>query len=106
MGEAVKIIVENTKVRETAGTSKKTGKDFLIREQRALLHGDRIRGEVRLMLEQEQEPYPPGEYEIDLERSVYIGSYQSLRFNPVLVAATKTHTGPSAVSGPRMPSAA
>lgn len=93
----MKVIVENTQVYEKAGTSQKTGKDYLIREQKALIHGDRIRGEVKLLLERDQVPYEPGEYDIDIEKSVYIGKFQSFGFSPVLTRK---------VQGPRLGAAA
>lgn len=95
----MKVIIESTAVTVKAGTSPRTGKDYSIREQRAFLHGERIRGEIKLNLEGDQPPYPVGEYGFDLEKSVYIGRFQSFGFSPVLVPLEKVQALP--VQGPR-----
>lgn len=84
---AMKVVVESTQVEVKSGVSQKNGKPYEIREQRALIVSDRLRGEVKLLLEKDQAPYAVGDYVFDLERSIYIGSFQSLRFAPVLVPA-------------------
>lgn len=82
----MKIIVEATEVRTRSGISSKTGKPWQMHEQSALLRGERVMGEIRLDLEAADKPYPVGEYEIDFERSIGIGSYGSVTFRPVLKA--------------------
>lgn len=78
------ISFETTKVNVRSGISQRTGKPYTMRSQIALLKGSRVMGEVEIMLQDDQQPYTVGDYEIDLERSIYIGAFRSLRFNPVL----------------------
>lgn len=61
----MKIEIKSAEVREKAGTSKRTGRPYSIREQSAYLH---VAGEaypVRCVLQVEDgaEPYAPGVYE-------------------------------------------
>lgn len=85
-----KIIVETTKVKEIKGNSKKDGRPYCLRSQKALYRGERLVGEIEMLLEDDQPPYAEGTYELDLERSLSIGSFGRLMFRPVLKADAAT----------------
>ena len=70
------VTIESTKVRENSG--EKNGKPWRIREQPAFLRGERVAGEINLILEEGQAPYALGDYELDVERSVKIGRWGRL----------------------------
>ena len=61
----MKIEVKSAEVGVKSGVSKKNGKPYSIREQRAWLHNasDPYPQGCVLQLEDSQEPYPPGMYE-------------------------------------------
>lgn len=85
----MKITIETNIVKTRDGVASRTGKPYSMRTQAAFLRGDRVAGEIELLLANDQQAYQLGDYEIDLERSVTIGNFGSLRFNPVLKPQVK-----------------
>lgn len=81
----IKVLDSNINIR--SGVSAKNGKEYTIREQQAYLIGDLERGEITLMLTDKQEPYPPNDYQFDLERSIKRGRFGQLEIRPVLIPA-------------------
>jgi hypothetical protein len=82
----MKVIIESSAVRNRSGVSAK-GRPYSMNIQRGLLKGERSAGEIEIILDDGQQPYPEGEYTFDWERCITIGSFGSLRFSPVLVSS-------------------
>lgn len=82
------ITIESNVVKTRDGVSSRTGKPYSMRTQTAFLRGDRVAGEIELLLGSDQAAYALGDYELDLERSITIGNFGSIRFNPVLKPQT------------------
>jgi hypothetical protein len=94
----LKISVESTVVDTKSGTSAKTGKPYLIREQEAWMYGYDRDGQphkhpqrIRLTLDDDQQPYALGAYILD-PASVYVD-----RFNQIAIRA---RLRPAAASAP------
>lgn len=85
----MKIIVESEIVSTRSGVSQRTNKPYTMREQKALLKGDRLAGEISLQLADDQSPYPVGEYDIDFERSVGLSRFGQLEIRAVVLKAGK-----------------
>jgi hypothetical protein len=75
----MKVIIESAEVFQK-DISKDAGKPFVIRWQEGLLDGARIRGECHVELKEGASAYPPGSYEIDLDRSISFGKYGRVEF--------------------------
>lgn len=89
----VKIEIVSTTVNEKAGTAKRTGKQYHIREQGAYVHvldeaGKPARYPVACVvpLEEDAPPYQPGMYQID-PRSVYVGDFQRVQIGRLRLMA-------------------
>lgn len=79
----LKVIFENSEASSRSGTSR-DGRPYTIRSQEARLVGELIAGPITVSLTDTQPPYPPGEYLLDLDKSVRIGQYGSLQISPRL----------------------
>ena len=84
----LKIQVETMVVDAKNGTSAKTGKPYFIREQEAWMFGFDREGKphphtqrIRLTLDDDQQPYPVGTYQLD-PASIYVD-----RFNQIAIRA-------------------
>lgn len=84
----LKIQVETMVVDAKNGTSAKTGKPYSIREQEAWMYGFDREGKphphpqrIRLTLDDDQQPYPVGTYQLD-PSSIYVD-----RFNQIAIRA-------------------
>jgi len=84
----LKIQVETMMVDAKNGTSAKTGKPYSIREQEAWMYGFDREGKqhphpqrIRLTLDDDQQPYPVGTYQLD-PSSIYVD-----RFNQIAIRA-------------------
>lgn len=84
----LKIQVETMIVDAKNGTSAKTGKPYSIREQEAWMFGFDREGKphphpqrIRLTLDDDQQPYPVGTYQLD-PASIYVD-----RFNQIAIRA-------------------
>lgn len=84
----LKIQVETMMVDAKNGTSAKTGKPYSIREQEAWMFGFDREGKphphpqrIRLTLDDDQQPYPVGTYQLD-PASIYVD-----RFNQIAIRA-------------------
>ncbi|NJD23900.1 MAG: helix-destabilizing protein [Betaproteobacteria bacterium] len=95
----LKISVETSAFDLKQGTSAKTGKDYRIREQEAWAYTFDRSGKpnkhpirVRLTLDDDQDPYQIGEYELD-PASLYVDRFGQLalraRLRPVIKSAAK-----------------
>ncbi|MDT8385161.1 MAG: single-stranded DNA-binding protein [Gammaproteobacteria bacterium] len=74
-----KIEIKTTEIDVFTGNSKKTGNPFSIRNQFGWIH---LRDkpypmELKIQLDDQQQPYPPGEYQVD-EKSFVIDRFQNL----------------------------
>jgi hypothetical protein len=80
----MKIIIDDTKVNTKTGTTTK-GQPYTIRSQIAYVDlGKRYPAEIKIRLEGEQPPFQPGDYDIDLNESVYVSKYGSLAMSEEL----------------------
>ena len=75
----MKILIESTTLRQIV--SKKDGTVYF--QQAALVRGERLAGPTSFFVEKNN-PYPVGEYEMDLERCFSFGSFGRLEFTPIL----------------------
>jgi len=80
LGENMKIVIDSDLVITRSGVSSRTDKPYTMREQRMRVMSDYLRGPAVINLAENQQPYPPGEYDIDLEQSVSIGNFGSIQF--------------------------
>lgn len=85
----LRVVVESAEVSEKSGTSPKTGKPYRIREQGAyifLLGADakekKFPTHMRINLDDDQAPFPPGEYSLAMT-SLYVGRFDALRVGRV-----------------------
>lgn len=81
----LRVVVESAQVTEKSGVSPKTQKPYRIREQGAyifLLGADgkekKFPAQLRINLDDDQSPYPPGEYSLSLT-SLYVGRFDALQ---------------------------
>jgi hypothetical protein len=94
---SMKVIIENSTVNERSGN--KNGRNWTMRTQDGRLQSPYLAGRIELTLNDNQPAYQPGEYELDLEKSLEIGSFGSLRvgrqlhLTPVKGAALFGKTG-------------
>ena len=81
-----RIEIESTQVKERSGRSERTGREYNIREQQALLFkvGSRYPDKIKITLDEDARPYPVGVYELD-DESFYPSRFGSLEVRPVLV---------------------
>jgi hypothetical protein len=81
-----RIEIESTQIKERSGKSERTGREYNIREQQALLFkaGSRYPDKIKITLDEDARPYPVGVYELD-DESFYPSRYGSLEVRPVLV---------------------
>ena len=88
----MRLKVKSAQVFERKVVSNKNGKEYKFREQEALVTlGDETRIVV-VSLEQDQAPYPPGEYDLletsfDVDRDRRLAFKRRLALKPVAVAA-------------------
>jgi hypothetical protein len=81
----MKVTIDNTEVSERSGTTAQ-GKPYRIRTQLGYADlGKRYPSEVRIRLKDDAQAYAPGEYSIDLGKSVYVSKYGSLALSEELV---------------------
>jgi hypothetical protein len=73
---SMKVIIENSTVNERSGN--KNGRNWTMRTQEARLQSPLLAGRIELTLRDGQQPYSPGEYDLDLEKSLEIGLYGTL----------------------------
>ena len=83
----MKIEIESTKIEERTGTSERTGRGYVIREQQALMFkdGERFPDKIKLNLQAGQSAYQVGIYDLD-DKSFGLSRYGSIECRPVLVA--------------------
>ena len=86
----MKVVIENSTVSVRSGST--NGRDWTIRTQSARVVSDLWAGPIEIQLSDGQDPYSPGEYQLDLERSVRIGSFGRLEITRTLhlTAVSKT----------------
>ena len=88
----IKIEVKSAEVTTKSGIAAKTGKPYSIREQEAWAFLCSVTGpqpypsRTVLNLEDDQPPYPPGQYTIDAS-SIYVGDFGSLRLGRLRLKA-------------------
>jgi len=92
------IEIDSNEVKTRSGTSAKTGKDYNIREQTAYAHipGQRYPQQIKLMLEDNQMPYPVGKYQLD-PSSFYVGRFDDLQIRVKLANLPASGSKPQAV---------
>lgn len=78
-------------VRIQSGTSKRTGNPYSIRKQEAWYHNgsDPYPTRIEINLDDNQPPYNPGLYELDISRSVMVDRYSSLTFGKLFLLPAK-----------------
>lgn len=83
--------IHSTFVDERSGKSKRTGNDYVMREQEAWVQmGDApYPQKTKVMLDEGQSPYPVGKYQLH-ERSFSVGQYDRLECRPFLVPLAAT----------------
>ena len=89
----IKIEIDNTDVDIFSGNSKRDGKPFSIRKQRAWAHlsGDKYPSGIEIVLEEGQAPYQPGAYMLAPE-SVFVGRFGRLEIGRIkLNPLSKSH---------------
>lgn len=74
----MKITITSDRVDEKPW-SKPDGRSGVIRTQLAMAETRRFRGEIKLDLGKVAPPFAPGEYTVDLEEAVNIGSFGDLQ---------------------------
>lgn len=80
----MKIEVESGEVREVKGENAKG--PWSIREQKAFADlGKRYPAEIRLRLPRDQQPYAPGIYELDAEKSCFVDGYGNLKLGAIVL---------------------
>lgn len=81
----MRISIDNTETHTKSGTGK-NGKPYSITTQTGYADmGKRYPSEVRIRLEDGDKPFPPGEYTIDFEKSVFVGAFDRLALSEELV---------------------
>ena len=96
----LKIEFKEGGVRTRSGTSKSTGKPWTIHEQEAWLVRKQPNGEpnpypekVVFIIDDPEHHHPFGEFELDVEASLYIGDFSALRLGrPVLRKLDHKHS--------------
>ena len=86
----IKIEIQSAEVKVKSGTSARTGKPYNIREQAGFAFTHSRDGKpnsdpvkVAIVLGKDQQPYPPGVYQLAPE-SFYINRFDQLEITPVL----------------------
>lgn len=84
----ISIEVKSTETSQKAGTSKKSGKGYSFKEQSAWAHlpGKPYPVEVKLTLNDNEQPHAPGVYKLGAD-SLYVDGFGSLAVKPRLVKA-------------------
>lgn len=88
----MKIMIDSISVKTKSGTSQRTQKPYSIREQEAWLDtGKRFPAPIKLNLDNDQAPWPVGEYTVNDDESHYADKFGtfSASSNPVLVPVAK-----------------
>lgn len=91
----MKITIKSAQVQTKNGISKRTGNEYSIRQQVGQAETDEFRVPVTLTLGDEQQPYAPGVYDVDFERSVQIGRYGDPEFKREIVLIPLQASEPS-----------
>lgn len=79
----MKIIIDTNEVKERRGTNEKG--PWVIRTQTGYVDtGKRYPAEIKIRLGNEQPPFEPGEFTVDLSQSVYVSKYGSLALSEEL----------------------
>lgn len=95
----MKVLIESIQVNARSGISKRTNQPYNIRSQDARVMSDYLRGVIQLTLGDEQQPYPVGEYDCDLEKCAVISRFGRLelgtvRLTPIQEDGKKASTFP------------
>ena len=93
MSNELKVKITTTEIDEFSGTSK-SGRPFTIRKQPALLYlpGDPDPFRFTVRLDDQQQPFQPGHYIIDMT-SVRVDRFGSLEFGPLKLSPVAESTG-------------
>jgi hypothetical protein len=98
----MRILIDNETVTTKSGTAKASGKPYSIREQTGYVDkGERYPEKIKIQLEGEAKPFKPGEYELDIDASCYVGRFDSLELSTALklVPISKTAAAVAAKTG-------
>ncbi len=89
----LRVKITKTDIDEFSGTSK-AGRPFTIRKQSALLYlpGDPDPFRFSIRLDDHQQPYPQGQYIIDMS-SVRVDRYGGLEFGPLKLSPVADSAG-------------
>lgn len=82
----IKVEIETTKTKTRSGVSKRTGNDYSITEQAALMfkEGERHPDKISINLDSGQPPYQVGVYLLD-DSSYGVSNFGGIEVRPVLV---------------------
>lgn len=82
----IKIEIENTKLDTRSGTSSRTGNDYTIREQQALMfkEGERFPDKIKVNIKDGASAYAPGIYTL-CQSSFSVSRFGGIEVRPVLV---------------------
>jgi len=88
----MKLTVKSTHVLERKIHSEKRGRDYVFREQEAVVELGEERRLIALSLEDDQAPYPVGQYEVldgsfEVDRNRNLALKRRLALKPLTVAA-------------------
>lgn len=84
---AIKIEIENAQIATRSGTSERTGKPYIIREQQALLFrdGERYPERIKVNLDEGMSAYIPGIYVLS-DASFSVSRFGALQVRPLLLS--------------------
>lgn len=76
----MKVIIESPETQTRSGKSA-NGRDWSMITQSARLVGEYIAGPLELTLGNNQPPYPAGEYDLNLEKSIALTQYGQIQIS-------------------------